>query len=202
MCRTHSPRKRALAGLTGFLILCGLVATHTPVGATSVILQGTTNLLDNANSVVTGTVVSVEARVRPEHKFIYRYVTVEVSEVLKGTSVAPGQRIVLEELGGTVDKQTVTVPGVPQFEVGERVLTFLEDRPDGFYRTWGMIQGKFAFETDPAIGREILTRPAEWTDTYLASNGEATDLIPIRPDGSFFADPLLDAIRTRIRNQH
>jgi hypothetical protein len=136
-----------------------------------------------------------------EHRFIYTYVTLEVSEVLKGSRTAPGQLIVLEELGGRIDRLIHHVPAVPEFEVGEQVLSFLENRPEGLFRTYGMIQGKFRFETDARSGREILTRPAEWTDTYLAHDGEAYDLTAVRPDGSFLADPLLDAIRNRINNR-
>jgi hypothetical protein len=170
-----------------------------PALATTMVLEGTANLLDRANTVVTGRVISVEPRMHPEHQFIYRYVTIEVTETLKGSAVA-GSRIVSEELGGQIGQLIHYVPGVPIYEVGEEVLSFLEDRPEGLYRTYGMIQGKFHFTTD-VRGRRILTRPAEWTDTYLADAGDASDLTPIRADGSYSAEPLLDAIRNRMNGR-
>lgn len=195
MSRTHAHRRRALTIVAG-LVSLWISSGNGPVLATSIMLEGTANLLDRADTVVSGRVISVEPRMHPEHQFIYRYVTLEVTEVFKGNALA-GTRIELEELGGQIEQLIHFVPGVPVYEVGEEVLSFLEDRPDGLYRTYGMIQGKFRFETDRG-GRRILTRPAEWTDTYLADPGDAADLTAIRADGSYSAEPLLDAIRTQV----
>jgi hypothetical protein len=59
-----------------------------------------------------------------------------------------------------------------------------------------MIQGKFSFETDLRNGQQILTRPEEWVDAYLAANSSASELSVMRADGNFAADNLIEAIRT------
>jgi hypothetical protein len=194
---TRASRKRLKTKIG--LVSLWLCLVATPALATSMVLEGTANLLHRADTVVTGRVISVETRMNSEHQFIYRYVTLEVSEVFKG-SAFPGSLIELEELGGQIDRLIHHVPGVPVYEVGEEVLSFLEDREDGRYRTYGMIQGKFRLEPD-ARGRWILTRPSEWTDTYLADMGDAADLTAIRADGSYLAEPLLEAIREEMRTR-
>lgn len=196
MQRTHSRGQIGTAKrrVRNVLALLWLVAAATPAGATTLVLEGTANLLERSNTVVTGRVVSVEPRMHPEHQFIYTYVTLEVSEVLKGSATL-GQKIVLEELGGEVDRWVHHVDAVPVYEPGEEVLSFLEDREGGIYRTYGFIQGKFRFATDTRTGQQILTRPAEWTETMLAADGTAADLTAMRADGTILAEPLLTAIR-------
>ena len=183
--------RRVLA--MGTLGVLGWAAFALTAQATTLMLFGTADLADRSNTVVTGTVTDIEARMHPEHQFIYTYVTVQVDEVLKGSASLEGSTVVLEELGGQVDRWIHQVPAVPQYEVGERVLSFLEDRDAGLFKTYGWVQGKFRFETD-ARGREILTRPDEVARAVLEP-GTASNLTAMRADGSFEAAPLLDAIR-------
>jgi len=184
---------RALWGLFALGFACCFASAAS---ATSLIMEGTGDLVEKSNSVVTGTITHVEAKMHDDHQFIYTYVTVSLDEVLKGDRPQLGQEIVLEELGGQVGPWIHHVSAVPMYEVGERVLAFLEDRPDNLYRTYGMIQGKFRFEIDARNGQEILTRPDEWVDTYLAANSNASELSVMRADGNFAASNLIEAIRT------
>lgn len=177
----------------GALGILGWAALGTTAQATSLKLFGTADLATESNTVVTGRVTAVEARMHPEHQFIYTYVTLEVDEVLKGNTSLSGSTVVLEELGGQVDRWIHHVESVPRYEEGERVLAFLEDRDEGLYRTFGWVQGKFRFESD-ARGRQILTRPDEWSETVIAT-GAASDLTPMRADGSYEASALVEAVR-------
>lgn len=190
----RSGRARTAPAL-GSVLLLALAHLVNPASATSVRLQGTADLVENANTVVIGRVVSTEARMREDHQFIYTYVTLEVEDVIKGHTARAGRTIVLEELGGQVDDWIHFVEAVPSYAPGERVLAFLEDREDGYYRTWGMVQGKFTFEADVRSGAEVLTRPQEWTDAFFAVSEVPRDLTVVRADGSYAAAPLLTAIR-------
>ncbi|MEZ4649718.1 MAG: hypothetical protein R3E97_13220 [Candidatus Eisenbacteria bacterium] len=174
---------------TALLLASGLAQ------ATSLELEGTADLTEKSNTIVTGRVVSTEARMKEEHQFIYTYVTIEVDDVLKGNTAEVGSTIVLEELGGRVGPWIHQVHAVPHYEAGERVLAFLEDREGGLFRTYGMIQGKFRFEPNTRTGEEMLTRPAEWTDAYFAASAIPRDLTVVRADGSYAAEPLVSAIR-------
>ena len=75
----------------------------------------------------------------------YTVVTLVADEWLKGPG---GGEVVLREMGGEYGRggrAGVTVSGSPRYEVGEEVIVFVErDRVDPrFYRTFGMVQGKF-----------------------------------------------------------
>jgi hypothetical protein len=117
--------------------------------------------------VVEAVVSSTESRFRQDHQYVYTYVTLDVDRALKGT--APSS-IVLEELGGNANGMHVTVPGSPEFEVGEHVIVFLEAKEGSeYYRTVAMAQGKFSIVQDAAGAR--LTRP----DVIEATFNRAAD---------------------------
>jgi len=185
----------AFAWLFVSVLLAAPVLLATPAAATTMVHFGTAQLADLSGTIVRGTVESVEARLHPEHQFIYTYVSVRVDEVFKGDAALVGSIITLEELGGRVDRSIHLVEGVPHFEAGEEVLCFLENREAGLYRTYGMVQGKFRLETDPGTGTLLLTRPADLSAGALAPAGEAIDLSPARPDGNYDAETFLRALR-------
>src|SRR6266545_1875340 len=55
---------------------------------------------------------------------LYTYVTVDVSDVLKGD--VPDRQVVIKQLGGRVDDVALIVGGQPTFTPGEEILAFLE----------------------------------------------------------------------------
>ncbi len=177
------------------LMLAALVF-HAPVAAaTTVVHFGTAQLADRSDTIVRGVVTAVESRMHPEHQFIYTYVSVLVDEVYRGNPTLVGSTITLQELGGQVGPRVHEVAGVPRFEADEQVLVFLDNHPSGYFRTYGMVQGKFRFETDARTGELLLTRPADLNEAVMAYPGNATDLTPARPDGNYEAAPLLQSLR-------
>lgn len=167
-------------------------ATATSADATTLVNFSTPQLTVQSDAVVEGRVVDVEARFRDDHQFVYTYVTIEVDGTHKGQLTT--DRIVLEELGGTANGVTAVVDGVPEFEVGERVLVFLEAREDDLYKTYGWVQGKFRLETDPATGREIATR-SELTDAaFNYSPSGRLDVTVDAASGKRFHDVLVATI--------
>ena len=71
--------------------------------------------------------------------------SISVSEVLKGTSVQPGQVLTVTQLGGT-DPQGKLVLNQedPLFQVGQEEVLFLLKDFDGKYSTLGGLQARFA----------------------------------------------------------
>lgn len=193
-----SRRARESTRMLPWLVFLLLAAV--PVSATTVVQFGTAQLADLSDTAVRGTVLGTESRMHSEHQFIYTYVSIQVNEVLKGNPGLTGTVITLQELGGRIDRLTHSVPGVPSFTADEEVLTFLENREDGYFRTYGMAQGKFRLETDARTGARLLTRPGDMNDAALAVVSNAVDLTPARPDGNYDAEPFLQALRER-RNQ-
>jgi hypothetical protein len=135
-----------------------LVAPPNVVSATTMIRLSTEELTVTSELVVEAVVSSVESRFREDHRYVYTYVALDVERTLKGS--APSSAVVLEELGGSANGMNVTVPGSPVFEVGERVIVFLEPKEGSeFFRTVAMAQGKFSIVDDVATGGRHLTRP-------------------------------------------
>jgi hypothetical protein len=89
-------------------------------------------------------------------------------------------RFQLTEPGGTLDKQSMMIPGSPRFVDGTRYLLFLHRMPDGNLTTHALGLGKFDFMSDFG-GRELLARGA----SSVASGWDES--------GAAFYEPLRDA---------
>jgi hypothetical protein len=141
--------------MVGLGLLVGLAC---PIGATVLIPLQIEDMARLAPVVVVGEVNRVEVNWNREKTKIYTRVLISPIEVLKGPG-SPGT-ILIKTIGGTVGKTVAQLPGAPKFEVGERVLVFLEPREDGDgYLTLGLYLGKFKVFNDPKTGREMLLRP-------------------------------------------
>jgi hypothetical protein len=64
----------------------------------------------------------------------------DVYEPIKGTV---GDRIVIDEIGGTIQDRSMWIAGTPRYRRGEECVVFLRALPDGSYRTYAMAQGHF-----------------------------------------------------------
>jgi hypothetical protein len=80
-------------------------------------------LIRSASVIVEGDVVAMRGNWSPDHTRIYTTITLDVSQVHKGTLT--GQTLDLRVLGGTVDDMTLAVVEQPHFKTGERVFLFL-----------------------------------------------------------------------------
>ena len=111
-----------------------------------------------ADIVLTGSVVEVTSGWDREVNAIYTYVTLDVSEVLKG-DISAG-RITVKQLGGAANGYVLSVVDQPTFEIGKEVLLYLEVRPrDGTLYTSALWQGKWDV-TRGARGREMAVQRA------------------------------------------
>lgn len=103
----------------------------------------------------------------------YTVTTLEVVEWIKGPG---GDRVGIREIGGELGggQGGMAIDGVPSYRVGEEVVVFLEDDPDAdFYRTYGMVQGKFVVMNGAPGVPDTVVRDAEavtfarWTDGQM-----------------------------------
>ena len=127
--------------LSVFLVL----AVSVPAWGSYVLHLSLEDLVDRADSVVRARVVDRESRLCDEGRQVYTYTTLEVLSSMKG----PGRdTVVVRQLGGEVDGIGSLVGGDARFEVGEEVVVFLRDNPDGkpFLHMIGLSQGKFRVE--------------------------------------------------------
>ncbi|MFB3909011.1 MAG: hypothetical protein ACE15D_11475 [Candidatus Eisenbacteria bacterium] len=182
----------AAAVLLGLLAIAGPVSTTQ---ATSLVYYGTEKLLADCDFVILGKVVADEAdfhdaRYAGEDREIYTYTTLDVIDSWGWAGAEPF--LTLEEIGGQAGSVVSIVDGVPRFFVGEEVLVFVERRPDGHYKTFGMFLGALPVLRDGAGAR--LIRPSTPEGTTAVEAGLGADIVPPGPDGRFALDPFVDAI--------
>ena len=115
------------------------------------------SMIVGARAIITGRVLSISSK-RDDTERIFSYVTVRVMDRFKGD--IQDREIVLKLEGGAVGDQVEVVFGSPRFSVGEKVLLFLNTRPDGTLRVHEMFLGKLTIETDPATGIQRAVQPA------------------------------------------
>lgn len=118
--------------------------------ASSVVALSQDQLIDTADWIVHGVVLSSESAYRGGAMAVFTDVTVEVTEVLKGTWEQPILHVALP--GGELDGRTISVAGTPHFTPGEEICVFLRDLGNGERTTVGLAQGKLRIVPDPATG--------------------------------------------------
>lgn len=139
-----------------FSLIVVLSLAALPIFSATYIVPEDRDLISAARGIVSGTVTSTHVRrgVRIE-----TVTQVAVEEWIKGTG---GQSVSVVLPGGQLGEKRLTVPGVPSFTPGDRVLLFLSRDGRGEWTTWSWALG--AFRSD---GRGMLTRGGEevfgWT---------------------------------------
>ena len=142
-------------------LTCALLMVAALANATTIVMPEDEQLIGKSPVIVEGTVLSTA--VAEKDGRIWTEATVAVSRTLKG-EVA--ETITIRELGGELDGRFTKVFGTPEFTQGERVLLFLEQHPQGGYRTMDLFVGKF--EAAATIGGQRLwTRDAEVPNVVL-----------------------------------
>jgi hypothetical protein len=177
----------------GFLAIAIFCLVSLKSQATMVMKLSEEEMANQAGSIVTGTVTSIESKWDEDNKKIYTYITVSPNNVIKGEGVS--QEIVIKQPGGQVGDIVMEVHGISVFEEGENVFLFLKEGRKGLHRTIGLSQGKFSIETDSATQRQILIKKkAKRIRTVDGKIG--TKIMAIRSDQKIF----LDDFTTKIRN--
>lgn len=108
--------------------LVAVVTTTSLAHATVVVPVTLTEQVHGSDLVVRARVGAVESRFVPERGAIVSWTELAVTDVLKGQ--APSS-LVLRQLGGTADGQTMLVPGDAHLTSGDDVILFLRHDPSG-----------------------------------------------------------------------
>ncbi len=158
-----SPKRFALLVLASIAIVPGNASFSR---ATLLRAMSLAELASSADSIVVGTVFSVNAAWDAEHRKILSTIEIDVEESWKGSSDT--QRITLVQPGGGVGDIEMTVQGMPTFSTRERSLLFLQGRQR--FQVVGMGQGKRALEWDGA-SKQWLARPSDNEDVVEVGPG-------------------------------
>ena len=170
-----------------FALVCAVVAV--PSFAASYIVPEDRDFIAHSEAIVVATAVS---KCDLANAAISSCTMFDVEEVIKGPVF--DRVISVIEPSGSGEAATHVIPGMPQFDIGDRVVLMLRPRPRGRWIVADMALGKFAFRTD-VTGTQVLVRDeAEiygW-DTHLNTYQERRRS----------ADGFLSFVRAEVVGEH
>lgn len=135
---------------TGLILL---FAGTDAARAISMVARDFDQLVTRADTVFKGTVTAKTSQWTGENstRRIVTRVSFHVEETYKGESL-PDQT--LQFLGGTVGDDTMEVPDMPQFEVGQKAVLFVVGNGKQYCPLVGITQGRYHVVKETATGRE------------------------------------------------
>ena len=149
---------------TGVLALVLLVAA--PVSATTVIQKSFTEVVQAAEVIAVGTVTAIAAEWDAAHNRPFTLVTFSTLDVLKGAHTEP--ELTLRVLGGPhPDGSILQIAGVPQFNIGERLVVFVTGNDHYAVPLVGLWQGVYRVIFDTERGVETIYSHARQPVTTL-----------------------------------
>lgn len=140
---------------------------------------------EDLSHIADAIVIAIVEKAEPEVRFvpsgdrmakqITTKTTVKVVDSWKGGHAA-GELIAVREIGGLVGKDLLTVPGTAGFLAGERVLLFLQYRPNvNEYVPVGWTQGKYTLLSNTRGGWDVAKIRIEvekWGEKFVPSEHE------------------------------
>ena len=118
-----------------------------------------------SSRIVQGRVTGMQSAWNPGHTQIRTTITINVSDVFKGT-MPPNGALVIEQLGGQVGDMAMDVSDQPSFTVGENVILFLG--ASGIATpVVGLQQGKLTVVPDPSTGVPMVRDRAITRDAFV-----------------------------------
>jgi hypothetical protein len=163
--------------------------------ATTAKLASDEQLVLTSRLILTGTVQSVQADWDKKRQNIYTYVTVKISEVLKGQ--IRNDTVVIKQAGGRVGDDEIIIDGAPKYQVGQDVLLFLNTLPDGALTIAHLFQGKYEIITDAESGLKIAQRTIDGDNVHIlpGQTGQVTN----KQELSTFIEQIQSTLRNYIK---
>jgi hypothetical protein len=127
-----------------------------PSTATTVPRLELPDLVHSAELIVHGRIVHRSSAWDPSHQFIWTHYVLLVTDALKGH---PSGRMTISEPGGAADGVIMKIAGVPEYSEGEEVVVFLHRTPIGYWRSFGLGQGKYTVSHSAAGQARIYSHP-------------------------------------------
>ena len=113
-------------------------------------------LVTTAPVIVHGQVVDVRAEWADGRRSVETFVTVAVSEYLKGDL---GEQMIFRVPGGQLGRYRTIFVGAPEFREGDEVVLFLKHSGPSYPYIIGLSQGAFRVVPEPRTGRRMVTTP-------------------------------------------
>jgi len=191
-----------------FILFCLLVLSSGAFAA-SVLPLGLERLQGDAKTIFLGECLSNTVEMDQQSGRVVTYTTFEVLETYKGK---PGRSQTIKQIGGNLPGANldVRIPGVPQFEVGQRYVVFLPPASKlGFASPVGLGQGMFTVKKD-ATGAPVVSNGRDVGDlmenmaqskmpSRVADKLRALSNREIPANAKARAEMLLDDLRSILR---
>lgn len=141
--------------LASVALLCAALSAH----AMSVLPPSFDELVGEAETVVRGEVTSVRAAYvdTPAGRAIKTFVTFHVERTLKGPA-EKADTLTLVFLGGTVGGDTLRVPGMPSFHLGDHEIVFVRGNGSTLCPLIAAGHGRYRVLHDAASNRDYIAR--------------------------------------------
>jgi hypothetical protein len=183
--------------LSRSVLIVLLVLTLAPLQlhALSVIEVSDEQLAEKAEMIVLGRVLSAYSEKVGSTGDIFTYVSVRISEQLKGKANHPD--LVLKIAGGRVGDEIVSFPGAADFYRNEEVLLFLERRSDKSLMPIGMMLGKYSVYRDSESGKRIVYRHTDGNGRYFPS--ARPDTVTVDRESKLYLTDFCEKIRKIVK---
>ncbi len=152
-------------------------------------------LTDNSELVVSGRITRTWADWDPAHTYIWTHYELAVSAAHKG---AAARTVDIAEPGGILNGIVMSISGGTGYHVGDNVLVFLSRMPNGYLRTAGFGQGKYAVDSN---GRLHGTPALRITDPVSAGSGNAAAASAVRSLNGLSLAQVSQLVGTRVQTR-
>jgi hypothetical protein len=162
---------RPLLALTAALLLAA-----SPARALSVIPPTFPELVAESESIVRGEVTAISYAYvdTPGGRPIKTFVSFKVERTLKGSPPA-ANTLTLVFLGGVIGTDSLEIPGMPKFKIGDREIVFIARNGTTYCPLIGAGHGRYRVLRDPATQRDYIARenrtPLESTEEIVLPLG-------------------------------
>ena len=158
------------------LLLCLSVvvslSSSTQTFASSAVQPSDEELIIGARAIVSGEVVEISTAV--QNGIVFSYIRLQVAEVWKGE--IRQSDIVLKQPGGEAGDLGTLIYGMPRFEVGKRVLVYLDTWADGALRVHQWFLGKYDITEDQVNRQTRVAREQSESLHVLKQEGTVATL--------------------------
>lgn len=131
-----------------------VLAAAIPAGASTFLAMSQKELVAQSDAVVLGDVLQINSFWSPSGRIVITEAMVRVEETIAGEAPTV---LILKTFGGTVGGFTVNAEGFPEFNVGDRLLLFVQNQADGTVEVTGYRQGQFRVFSDRGIQKAVPT---------------------------------------------
>jgi len=150
--------------MTRFLLMLLALSISISAHAATVLKLDFDQLVKESDAALIATVVRIEPF--QDGSRIFSRIYFDVEETWKGDTIKSFEIV---QPGGRLGSIVTRVPGMPEFEVGDRQILFLESSRDGQWVVLGLEQGRFLLEGDRVLSKasvhlHLVTRDGKHAD--------------------------------------